>query len=102
MPGIPGSAAFRSSSAFRVEGKNPDTLPLQQWMRGCRGAQKLGERVLCIIVHMVLAAEKDHFVRDQCLVDLGGNPAVQVAAQVEAVDSGADVFAQLHNGEVRG
>ena len=64
-----------------------------------RGAQQPGERELPRVIEVVLAAEEDHLVGQQRLVDLLDGGRVQVAAEAYSIDSGADPAAQLGDGD---
>ncbi len=59
-------------------------------------AQAFGEGVVGIVVEVVLPAEKDHFVRDQCLIDRRRGLGID-RAQTYPIDACPDVLAQLHH-----
>ena len=68
-------------------------------MRGRRRAQFACERKLAVVVEVVLVAEEDHLVLEQRVVDRRDGRGVEVAAESDAVDAGADVGAELHHVE---
>ena len=65
---------------------------------GDRYAEQSGEGQLRTVVEVVLAAEEDHLVVEQRLVDLFDRSRIKVTAELYAVDSGADAAAQLGDG----
>lgn len=59
-----------------------------------RGTQQLGELVLRIVVEVVLPAKEDHLVFEKCLPDEGNRRRVEMPAESDSVDSGADMRAE--------
>ncbi|BCI90935.1 hypothetical protein NIIDMKKI_61410 [Mycobacterium kansasii] len=63
-----------------------------------RRAQQAGKRQLLLVVEVVLAAEEDHFMGQQCLTDLVDLGGIEVTAKAYTVHLGADTAAQLLHG----
>ena len=62
---------------------------------GGQGAEQLGERGLAGVVEVVLAAEEDDLVRQQRRADVRHGARVEVAAEADPLDDGADAAADL-------
>jgi hypothetical protein len=55
-----------------------------------------------VVVEVLLTAEEDDLVLEECLADLRDRGLRQVGTERDAVDAGTDSTAQLGDGEVLG
>jgi hypothetical protein len=69
---------------------------------GDRGAEQAGERLVAVGVEVVLVAEEDDLVLEDRGADRGHGGLVQVAAEADSGDHGAEAAADLLDGESGG
>lgn len=68
-------------------------------MRQRRLPEQAGERILPRVIQMMLPGEHQHLVDRQREADCLGAFGRYIGAQLHTVDPGADVFAQLFDGD---
>ncbi|KAB7752659.1 hypothetical protein MPHL43072_08855 [Mycolicibacterium phlei DSM 43072] len=83
----------------RVDRQEPVTARRHGRVRGGRRPERAGERELTVVVETVLLAEEQHLVLEQRGVDPFGGRRIDTGTQVDPVDPGADVGAELDDAQ---